>query len=414
VRLRSSFGTAAALAGFLSFAADVPGSGPPEIQKRLEGAVREFPGTLGVAVKNLDTGESFAVNGDTRFPTASLIKVAVMAEVEHRIAEGTLSRETTVTLKESDKAGDEPVVLNQLHGGIPLTVSDLLALMIAFSDNTATNLLVGLVGAADVDRRMVSYGLANTKIFRPTFRDGHADVFPEEEREFGLGMTTPREIARLMELIAEGKVVSRKACDEMLSMMEKQQDRAMIPRSLPFDRDRITVANKTGWDEEKLPDARGFKGDIRTDAAYVKSPKARYVIAICTRRVRDKSPGADNKALVMGAAISRMIYDHFNKDVAPAGSPSVASPPPPLSAPIAEGESVEAAVVVTADNEQDGIAFENEWIYRHYGRFRRRSGGVASLAGRRYDVIKVELSDHTERTLYFDITDFFGREKPGK
>ena len=413
MRLRSPFRTAGALAGFLSLAADVPASGPPEIQKRLEGVVREFPGTLGVAVKNLDTGESFAVNGDPRFPTASLIKVAVMVEVEHRIAEGKLSRETTVTLKESDKAGDEPVVLNQLHGGIPLTVSDLLALMIAFSDNTATNLLVGLVGAADVDQRMVSYGLANTKIFRPTFRDGHADVFPEEEREFGLGMTTPREIARLMELIAEGKVVSRKVCDEMLSMMDKQQDRAMIPRSLPFERDRITVANKTGWDEEKLPDAKGFKGDVRTDAAFVKSPKARYVIAICARRVRDKSPGADNKALVTGAAISRMIYDHFNRDVTPAGSPSVASTPPP-SVPIVEGESVEAAVVVTADNEQDGIAFENEWIYRHYGRFRRRSGGVASLAGRRYDVIKVELSDHTERTLYFDITDFFGREKPRK
>jgi hypothetical protein len=80
--------------------------------------------------------------------------------------------------------------------------------------------------------------------------------------------------------------------------------------------------------------------------------------------------------------------------------------------PIAEGESVEAAVIVPADNEEEGIAFENDWIWRHYGRFRRRSGGLASLAGRRYDVVTVELSDHTTRTLYFDITDFFGHEKP--
>jgi beta-lactamase class A len=159
---------------------------------------------------------------------------------------------------------------------------------------------------------MLSYGLPNTKIFRPTFRDGHADVFPEEEKEFGLGMTTPNEIARLMELIAQGKVVSRAACDEMLSIMEKQQDRAMIPRSLPFDRDKIVVANKTGWDEEKLADKKSFKGDVRTDAAYVKSPKARYVIAICARRVKDKSPTVDNQALVTGARISRMVYDHFN------------------------------------------------------------------------------------------------------
>jgi hypothetical protein len=124
-------------------------------------------------------------------------------------------------------------------------------------------------------------------------------------------MTTPNEIARLVELIAQGKVVSRAACDEMLGLMEKQQDRAMIPRSLPFERDRITVANKTGWDEEKVPDDRGFKGDVRGDAAYVESPKARYVIAICARNVRDKNPGVDNRALVTGARLSRMVYDAF-------------------------------------------------------------------------------------------------------
>ncbi len=267
---------------------------------------------MGIAVKNLGTGESFAVNGGTRFPTASLIKVAVMVEAYHQIAEEKFGRDTILTLSESDKAGDEPVVLNQLHGGIPLTVADLLSLMIAFSDNTATNLLVGLVGTANVDRRMVSYGLTSTKLFRPTFRDGRADVFPEEEKEFGLGMTTPREIARLFELIAQGEVVSRAACDEMLAMLSRQQDRAMIPRSLPFERDAIVVANKTGWDEEKLPDSSGFKGDVRSDAAYVKGPKARYVIAICARRIRDQRPSVDSEALVTGAVLSRMVYNYFN------------------------------------------------------------------------------------------------------
>jgi hypothetical protein len=159
---------------------------------------------------------------------------------------------------------------------------------------------------------MTSYGLANTKLFRPTSRDGRADVFPDLEKEFGLGMTTPREAARLMQLIAEGKIVNRAVCDEMLGILRKQQDRAMIPRSLPFDRERITVAIKTGWDEEKNPDATGFKGDARSDAAYVVSPKACYVIAICARKVRDKNSGVDNQALVTGARLSRMAYDHFN------------------------------------------------------------------------------------------------------
>jgi len=281
------------------------------LQVGMEKIVREFPGTIGISATNLDTGETVGVNAGMRFPTASLIKVAVMVEVYHQIAEGQLSRDTSVTLRTSDKAGDETVPLNMLHDGVSLTVADLLNLMIAYSDNTATNLLVRRVGTANVDRRMVSYGLTETKIFRPTFRDGHADIFPELEKEFGLGMTTPREAARLMELIATGKVVSRAVCDEMLGILRKQQDRAMIPRSLPFDRDRITVANKTGWDEEKIPDAQGFKGDVRSDAAYVESPRARYVIAICARRVRDKSPGVDNAALVTGARLSRIVHDAF-------------------------------------------------------------------------------------------------------
>jgi hypothetical protein len=100
---------------------------------------------------------------------------------------------------------------------------------------------------------------------------------------------------------------------------------------------------------------------------------------------------------------------------APAPPPTAGAqtPAPVSSSPaVVEGESLEAAVLVPAGNEADGIAFENEWIYSRYGRFRRRFGGLASLAGRRYDVVKVELSDHSERTLYFDVTDFFGREKP--
>lgn len=282
------------------------------LQPRLEKIIREFPGTMGIVAKNLDTGEAVAVNGEVRFPTASLIKVAVMVEVYHQIAEGKLRRDAPVTLHDTDKAGDETVPLNMLHDGVTLTVADLLNLMIAYSDNTATNLLVRLVGTANVDGRMESYGLIQTKIFRPTFRDGRPDVFPELEKEFGLGMTTPHEAARLMELIATGKVVSRAICDEMLGILRKQQDRAMIPRLLPFERDRISVANKTGWDEEKNPDARGFKGDVRTDAAYVEAPKARYVIAICARRARDKNPGVDNQALVTGARLSRTVYDHFN------------------------------------------------------------------------------------------------------
>ncbi|MEP6994068.1 MAG: serine hydrolase [Acidobacteriota bacterium] len=286
---------------------------PPSLEARLAERIRAFHGTMGIYAKNLDTGETIVVNADTRFPTASLIKVAVMAEVFRQIDAGKLRLDQIVLLKEADKAGDETVPLNMLHDGTALTVSDLLHFMIAYSDNTATNLLVGLVGTANVDTFLDSQGLNRTRLYRATFRDGRADVLPEEEKEFGLGSTTPREAARLMELIAEGKIVSRAACDQMIALLAQQQDRAMIPRSLPFDREEILVANKTGWDEEKQPDAKGFKGDVRNDAAYVKGPRARYVIAICARGIRDKSASVDSEALRAGAELSRMVYDGFQE-----------------------------------------------------------------------------------------------------
>jgi beta-lactamase class A len=295
---------------------------PSAIEKPLAEKIAAFHGEMGLFARNLDTGETIAVNADQRFPTASLIKVAVMAEVYSQIGLGKIRKDQVVVLKDAEKAGDETIPLNMLHDGTPLTVSDLLKFMIAYSDNTATNLLVGLVGTANVDALLDSYGLTKTRLYRPTFRDGHADVLPDEEKEFGLGSTTPREAATLMALIAEGKVVSRAACDDMIALLATQQDRAMIPRALPFEKEEILVANKTGWDEEKRTDARGFKGDVRNDAAYVKGPRARYVLAICARRIKDKSPGVDSEALRLGGELSGLIYGHFSASHSASAAPS--------------------------------------------------------------------------------------------
>ena len=288
-----------------------PAHAASPIEAQLAAKIQGFKGFMGVTATNLTTGETISVNGDTPFPTASSIKTAVMVEVFHQIAEGKFKQDTVLTLKDKLKVGGAGV-LPAMHDGMQLTVSDLLWLMITISDNTATNLLVNLVGAKQVDERMAGYGLTHTKIYRPTFRGGHPDVFPEEERDFGLGMTTPNEMARLMALIADGKIVNRAACDEMLRILRGQSYDSMIPRSLPYQRDKIQVANKTGSDEEQHPDAKGVFRHVRSDAAVIDSPKARYVIAIYTRQVEDTRWGVDNDALTSGADISRMIYDHFN------------------------------------------------------------------------------------------------------
>jgi beta-lactamase class A len=273
--------------------------------------VKAFRGVMGVAAIDLRTGETIAVNADSRFPTASTIKTAVMVEAWQQVADGLLSMDTTLTLHDADKVGGAGV-LRGLHDGLTLTITDLIHLMIVLSDNTATNLLIGRVGTARVNERLDAYGLKETRLFRPTFRDGRPDVLPELEREFGLGMTTPREMARLMAIIAEGKAVNREASDAMLATLRRQQDRAMIPRLLTAD-DGPQIGNKTGTDEEKHALADGTKRHVRADAAIVTGPGLSYVIAIYARQVEDTRWGVENDALTTGARISRMIYDHFSR-----------------------------------------------------------------------------------------------------
>ena len=277
--------------------------------KSIDEAVASFAGLAGFYAKNLTTGEEVAVNADTRFPTASTIKTAVMLEVFHQAAEGSVSLDETLPLTDAVKVGGSGV-LNGMSAGIRLPIRDLVHLMIVLSDNTATNMLVARVGTKRIDDRLVSLGFKGTKIFRPTFRDGKPDVHPELEKEFGLGMSTPREMGRLMALIAEGKAVNPDASRAMLNTLRRQNDRAMIPRNLPSG---LQIGNKTGTDSEKLADATGHRGAIRADAAIVEGDGVRYVVAVFTRQGRDTSGSVDNTGVLLGARLARIVHDGWSK-----------------------------------------------------------------------------------------------------
>lgn len=298
-----AFWTAAIIAGAMT----VPAEPRTSMSEQIERIAREFGGEVGVFASNLISGEEIAYNARAKFPTASTIKTAVMLEGYHQAAEGKLPLDAAVVLTDADKVGGSGV-LNGLSAGLSFKVRDLIHLMIVLSDNTATNMLVTRLGTATIDARLTAYGLKETKIFRPTFRDGKPDIFPELEREFGLGMSTPAEMSRLMALIAEGRAVNAEASAAMLATLRQQQDRAMIPRLLP---NGVQVGNKTGTDSEKLADASGRRGAIRADAAIVTGKGVNYVVAIFTRRGVDTRGGPDNAAVLTGARISRAIYDRF-------------------------------------------------------------------------------------------------------
>ena len=280
-----------------------------DVQKQIQDVARKFPGELGVFAKHLHSGETVSWNPDTTFPTASVIKVAIMIEAFDRIARGVLHVDTPVRVRADAKVGGSGV-LRDLHDDAEMSVGDLIRLMIVVSDNTATNLLLEKVGVEAVNGRMDTLGLKRTRLFRPTFA-AKAVAGPDLEPEFGLGMSTPRETATLLELIARERAVSAAASKEMLQILDRQQDDRMVRRFLPFDRLKIAVGNKTGTDAEKRPDAAGRRGHVRADAGIVRAGGATYVIAIFARRVKDTSWTPDNAALVAGGRVSRLVFDHF-------------------------------------------------------------------------------------------------------
>ena len=132
--------------------------------------------------------------------------------------------------------------------------------MIGLSDNTATNLLIARLGTASVNARLDTYGLTSTACSARRSAMAGRTCSRSSNASSASGMTTPREMAKLMALIAAGRAVNADASDAMLATLRRQQDRAMIPRLLTAE--GVEVGNKTGTDEEKQPGPRGLKGQV--------------------------------------------------------------------------------------------------------------------------------------------------------
>jgi beta-lactamase class A len=258
--------------------------------------VERFKGTMGIALKKLSTNDCVYINADERFPSESVIKVPVMVETFFQAHEQRVNLGESIRYRAAQKVGGSGI-LQHLHDGLKLTLGDAVFLMITLSDNTATNLVLDQTGVRAVNRRMEMLGLPNLKIFRKVFGK-EALVYPEWEKEFGLGMVTPREMCELLEKIARKEIISPEACDQMISIMRNQLYNTSIPRYISGD--GVWVANKTG------------SGTLnRLDAAIIHTPKCDYVLCVFTKNNQDTSWGYDNEAHTAMADISKLIFDYF-------------------------------------------------------------------------------------------------------
>ncbi|MDQ3173365.1 MAG: class A beta-lactamase-related serine hydrolase, partial [Acidobacteriota bacterium] len=193
------------------------------LDKRVRGEVAQFRGKVSLFAKNLDTGAVYNFGGEDQVPTASTIKLAVMVEAFSRVAEGKAKWADELVLKKEKKVGGAGI-LPEFTDGLRLTLRDGVTLMMVLSDNTATNLVIDVLTADAVNVRMESLGLKETRLMRRVFGGGESvDGRKEENKRFGLGRTTPREMVTLMEKLERGEIISPGASKEMLELMKREQ-----------------------------------------------------------------------------------------------------------------------------------------------------------------------------------------------
>jgi beta-lactamase class A len=198
------------------------------LRRTLDSLVQAHHGVVGYSVVDLDSGARLSARGDETFPTASLIKVPILVTVYDLIEKGQLSPDDQLTVLRIDKVPGTGI-LQHLHDGMVITVADAAWLMATISDNTATNLLLDRIIIRRVWDKMESLGLRNTKVHSKSFLRS-SSVAMDSSVKYGLGVTTPNEMARLFELLAAGKAVSPAADSVMLRTLENGDDYRTLQR----------------------------------------------------------------------------------------------------------------------------------------------------------------------------------------
>ncbi|HEX6049925.1 MAG TPA: serine hydrolase [Gemmatimonadaceae bacterium] len=210
------------------------------LRQTLDSLAGAHRGVVGYAIVDVDGGARLSRRGDETFPTASLIKVPVLVTVFDLVARGMLSLDDRLTVLKIDKVPGSGQ-LQHLHDGAVITVRDAAWLMTTISDNTATNLLLDRIIIRRVWEKMEALGLENTKVHSKTFLRS-SSVAMDSSVKYGLGVTTPNEMATLFALLARGRAVNPAADSAMLDILEHNEDNQMLQRFAGG----VRAAHKTG------------------------------------------------------------------------------------------------------------------------------------------------------------------------
>lgn len=293
---------ACALAAKAAHAADEKKS----LEQSLLPLIKAHEGEVGLAVKNLKTGETYEYKADEPMPTASLIKLAVMIATYDAAEKGKLSLDDIIELKKADQVGGSGILASHFSPGTKLSLRDAVHLMMVYSDNTATNLVLDKLGLPTTNELTKQLGCPETRVNSKVFRRD-TSIDKERSAKFGLGSTTARDMVKLCEGLHAKELVTEKASQQMLEHMFACDDKLKVPRLLPTG---TRVAHKTG-----------SVNSSRTDAGIIESPAGPISYCILTDKNKDQRWTDDNAGDMFCAKIGAAIYQYFNpKSEAPAAA----------------------------------------------------------------------------------------------
>ena len=229
-----------------------------------------FNGQVGIIVKDLKRGWLISINQDKLFPSASLVKIPIMAACFFAADEGKIKLDENLELKTEDKASGLGI-LKEAPLGARFTIKKLIELMISESDNTATNMLIDRLGFDYLNDCFKKLGLKDTNIYR-------AMLDFKSRKEGRENFITALDLANLLEGIYNKRLINRTYSGMCLEFLKKQRIRDRIPARLPPD---IVTAHKTGLE-------RGICHDV----GIIFAPKGSFLICVLTQHNQKTSKPA--------------------------------------------------------------------------------------------------------------------------
>lgn len=270
-----------------------------DLAESLKPVIESHQGEVAVIIRHLDTGEEFTWRGDDVQPTASLIKLPVMVTA-YRMADRTaIDLQKVLTLAETDKVPGSGILTDHLSVGMTISLRDAIRLMIRYSDNTATNMVVDQIGLPATAAEMKELGFSETRLNSKVYR-GDTSIDPDRSKLYGLGSTTAKETVAILEGIHKGTIASPESCKAMLDHLHACDDKSMLARDLPAG---TKVAHKTG-----------AVSASRCDAGIVFGPKGPFAICVLTTDNSDRQWTDENAAQKLMGKIALIAFDHFNPE----------------------------------------------------------------------------------------------------